>query len=104
MARNVEAPFGSLESAYEYVGLLAEVAADAQTDISEDITVAGTEDVRRLEALQLVDYKLTQLRRNLDAVHRILNDLRSLRRLLLGERLAERSTELETQSVRAGQR
>ena|SRR5688500_12151451 len=93
MAQNVEAPFGSLESAYEYVGVLAEVAADAQSDIVEDINAAETEDARRVQALQLVDYKLTQLRRNLDAAHRILNDLRSLRRLLLGERSALRSSD-----------
>jgi hypothetical protein len=41
---------------------------------------------RRLEALQLVTYKLEQLSRHIDTSQRLLNDLRTLRRLLLGER------------------
>ena len=41
---------------------------------------------RRLEALQLVAYKLDQLARHTDGSRRILNDLRILRRLLLGGR------------------
>jgi hypothetical protein len=97
MARDVEAPFGSLESAYQYVGVLADVAAEAQRDILDDINVAGAADDRRLQALQLVDYKLTQLRRNLDTAHRLLNDLRSLRRLLLGERRALRLPDRSSQ-------
>ena len=45
---------------------------------------------RRLEALQLVAYKLDQLARHTDGSRRILNDLRILRRLLLGERHRKR--------------
>ena len=41
---------------------------------------------RRLEALQLVAYKLDRLAWHIDGSRRILNDLRTLRRLLLGER------------------
>jgi hypothetical protein len=39
---------------------------------------------RRLDALRLVDYKLTQLEHHLMTAGRLLNDLRALRRLLLG--------------------
>jgi hypothetical protein len=86
VTNKLNSPFNSLESAQEYMGLLADAAADAHTDVLEDITVAGTENVRRQQALQLVDYKLTQLRRHIDSTHHLLNDLRTLRRLLLGER------------------
>jgi hypothetical protein len=41
---------------------------------------------RRLDAFRLVDYKLAQLATHMQASRRILNDLRALRRLLLGQR------------------
>jgi hypothetical protein len=39
-----------------------------------------------VEAIQLVAYKLDRLAWHIDGSRRILNDLRTLRRLLLGER------------------
>ena len=81
-------PFDSIESAYEYVALLREALDEAYLAIQEDTDAArgkqGTE--RRVEALLLVDRKLNQLRQHMLASLIILNDLRSLRRLLLGER------------------
>jgi hypothetical protein len=50
---------------------------------------------RRLEALQLVAYKLERLARHVDSSHRLLNDLRTLRRLLLGERQESQPSQLE---------
>ena len=47
---------------------------------------AGAE--RRLDALRLVDHKLNRLRQNVLASLILLNDLRTLRRLLNGERQA----------------
>ena len=41
---------------------------------------------RRLDALRIVDHKLNHLRQNLLASLILLNDLRTLRRLLLAER------------------
>jgi hypothetical protein len=41
---------------------------------------------RRLEALQLIAYKLDRLAWHVDGSRRLLNDLRMLKRLLLGER------------------
>jgi serine/threonine protein kinase len=80
-------PFPSLESAQEYIGLLASAVADAQRDIQEDVDAAGKEDAaRRVEALHLVNYKLSQLQNHVGATGRLLNDLRMLRRLLLNER------------------
>lgn len=81
-------PFDSIESSHEYVALLAEAIGEAVSDIEEQIrsTTAGGGG-RRLEALQLVVYKLEKLRGHIISSRRLLNDLRSLRRLLLGERL-----------------
>jgi hypothetical protein len=78
-------PFDSLEGAYEYVGLLAEAIAEARVVIQDDLTQASGQ-VRRVQALQIVAYKLEKLGGHVRSSRRILNDLRTLRRLLLGER------------------
>lgn len=84
-------PFGSIESAYEYVSLLREALDEAYAEIQDDTDEAqrmkGAE--RRVQALRLVDLKLNQLRNHMLASLIILNDLRTLRRLLLGERADE---------------
>lgn len=80
-------PFDSIEGALEYVGLLRESAQQANDSVQEDIERARAESAaRRIDALQLVTYKLDRLCRHLDASHRLLNDLRTLRRLILAER------------------
>ena len=80
-------PFASLESAQEYIALLGSVVDDTRNEIQQEIDLAGEEHAeRRQEALFLVNYKLTQLRHQFSAAGHLLNDLRTLRRLLLGER------------------
>jgi hypothetical protein len=82
-------PFASLESAQEYIALLSSVVDDTRNEIQQEIDLAGEEHAeRRQEALFLVNYKLTQLRHQFSAAGHLLNDLRTLRRLLLGERNA----------------
>jgi len=79
-------PFESLESAHEYVRLLLEQIEEARDGITGDLRQAEHDAAaRRREALQLVDYKLVQLRDHLAGSSRIINDLRALRRLLIGE-------------------
>jgi hypothetical protein len=89
MTQGRPTPFDSLESAHEYVSLLRETLDEAYGSILEDTAVAertkGAE--RRLDALRLVDHKMKRLRQNLLASLILLNDLRTLRRLLLGERV-----------------
>ena len=88
MTSEADNPFQTLESAHGFVGLLREAVDDAYGSILEEIAVAqetvGAE--RRLDALRLVDHKLNRLRQNVLASLVLLNDLRSLRRLLNGER------------------
>ena len=78
-------PFDSIEGALEYVGLLREAIEVAKKAVEQEKARAGS-DARRLEALQLVAYKLDRLAWHMDGSRRLLNDLRTLRRLLLGER------------------
>src|ERR1700687_5970357 len=87
ITRARETPFDSIEGAHEYVSLLAEALEEAQSAIEHDTSIAALtkNDERRVEALRVVNYKLSQLRGHLASSRRILNDLRTLRRLLLRE-------------------
>jgi hypothetical protein len=87
MSYKQETPFDSLESSHEYVALMAEIIEDVRQDIEEEIARATAEkEERRKEALQLVCYHLSKLSAHMTSSRRILNDLRSLRRLLFSER------------------
>jgi len=80
-------PFESIEGAQEYLKLLSAAVQEARQDVEADVRAhARPEFQRRLQALQLVLYKLEQLEKHLTTSHRILNDLRTLRRLLFDER------------------
>ena len=82
-----KSPFDSIEGAYQYVSLLGEAVEEAQGAIQKDIAQAHADAAaRRLEALHIVSYKLGQLKDHIGASRRILNDLRTLRRLLLPQR------------------
>ena len=82
-----ETPFDSLESSHQYVALLAQAIEEARVDVEGDIALAMADRAdRRRDALQLVLYNLAKLESHMSASRRILNDLRTLRRLLLDER------------------
>lgn len=84
-----ETPFDTIEGSHEYVQLLAEAIQEAHREVEAEIALAAEEGAgRRKQALQLVAYKLARLSLNITASRRILNDLRTLRRLLLEERQA----------------
>ena len=90
MSYQSETPFDSIESSHEYVTLLAEAIEEAREDVEADIALAIKERAeRRKEALQLVSYNLAKLTLHITTSRRILNDLRTLRRLLLAERQPE---------------
>jgi hypothetical protein len=78
--------FDSIEGSHAYVSRLSQAIDDAACQIEADIREAANGAPRRLEALQLAAYKLTLLRSHFVASRRLLNDLRTLRRLLLSER------------------
>ncbi len=82
-----ETPFDSIEGSHEYVALLAESLDEARRDVEAEIAAAeGDGAERRKQALLLVSYNLAKLNLHITSSRRILNDLRTLRRLLLSER------------------
>jgi hypothetical protein len=91
-----ETPFDSIEGSHEYVALLAEALEEARRDVEAEITSAERDRAaRRKKALLLVSYNLAKLNLHITTSRRILNDLRSLRRLLLAERGLPEGEELE---------
>jgi hypothetical protein len=80
----LQTPFDSVENAHEYVRLLGEAIAEAKNEIAADLVAAKPD--RRVEALRVVQFKLDKLEQHLKTSSRLLNDLRTLRRLLLEER------------------
>ena len=87
MSYQAETPFDSIEGSHEYVAMLAEALDEARRDVEAEMASAERESAdRRKEALLLVSYNLAKLHLHITTSRRILNDLRSLRRLLLAER------------------
>jgi hypothetical protein len=87
MSYNSETPFDNIESSHEYVTLLAEAIEVAIAEVEADIGLAGADGAdRRIQALQLVLFNMHKLQGHMTSSRRILNDLRTLRRLLLEER------------------
>ena len=87
MSYEAETPFDNIEGSHEYVALLAEALEEARRDVEAEVAAADREGAdRRKQALLLVSYNLAKLNLHITTSRRILNDLRSLRRLLLSER------------------
>ena len=82
-----ETPFDSIDGSHEYVAMLAEALDEARRDVDSEIAAAEREGAeRRKQALLLVSFNLAKLNLHITSSRRILNDLRTLRRLLLAER------------------
>lgn len=83
------APFENIEGAQEYITLLSQAVVESQEAVKDEIeTQENCASLRHLEALRLILYKLDTLGQHLRISSRILNDLRTLRRLLHQERAA----------------
>ncbi len=83
----MKTPFDTIESAQEFLALLREAVDDAKNHAEADIvTEQDAQSSRRLDAVRLVVYKLDKLEQHIKSSCRLLNDLRTLRRLLLEER------------------
>ena len=89
----LQTPFDSVENAHQYVRLLVEAIAEAKSEIATDLGAAAqSKSERRVQALQVVQLKLDKLEQHLQTSSRLLNDLRTLRRLLLDERAEPSAT------------
>jgi len=87
LSRPPQNPFDSVENAHQYVRLLVEAITEAKSEIAADLDAGSqTQPERRVQALRLVQFKLDKLERHLESSSRLLNDLRTLRRLLFDER------------------
>lgn len=81
-------PFDSVENTQEYFRLLSDTLLEVEGEIEGDLLAAhDAKSLRRVEALHLVLFKLRKLEDHVKACSPLLNDLRSLRRLLLNERV-----------------
>ena len=86
MDRHPQSPFDSVENAHQYIRLLVEAITEAKSEIAADLDAARQQPERRIQALRLVQFKLDKLEQHLESSSRLLNDLRTLRRLLFDER------------------
>jgi hypothetical protein len=90
MKLEAAAAFASIESAQEYLTLLAQVIAESQQAVEADMQEnAEVNPPRRVEALRLIGFKLEKLASHIKTSRLILNDLRMLRRILQQKDLAE---------------
>ena len=91
-AEEVEQPFESIESAQEYMNLLATTALDVLNELKCDRDQALRDgEQRRAQAIDLAIFKLKMFSCYVYKSRRALNDLRILRRLILNERLSVQS-------------
>jgi len=93
----VEDQFETLESAHDFMALLAETVAEAKQELESDVQRESASNAsRRLDALRIALYSLDKLDLHVSRSRRILNDLRTLRRLLFEERGRTSSTQSAT--------
>ena len=87
MTQTPESPFDSIEDAHEFLTLLAQTIFETKLEIEADVQrESDLSFPRRAEALKLALYTLEKLEFHMLRSSRILNDLRTLRRLLFEER------------------
>ena len=80
-------PFETIESAQNFVTLLAEAVSQAKLELELDVRrESSLAESRRLDALRIALYSVDKLESHMNRSGRILNDLRTLRRLLFEER------------------
>ena len=83
-----ENPFDSIESAHDFMNILAETVLEAMKDLHRDHMAAIQENQERTaKALELALYKTRMLNCYVTKSRRTLNDLRIIRRLILNERM-----------------
>jgi len=90
-----ETPFDSIESAQQFVELLIEAIEESRRDVDADIALTdGSRSGRSKKALQLVSANLAKLSQHMTISRRILNHLRTFRRLLLQERRLDNTAQI----------
>jgi hypothetical protein len=83
----IEQPFESIESAHDYMNVLAATTLDVMNELRRDRDQFLRQgELRRAQAIDLAMFKLKMLSCYVFKSRRMLNDLRILRRLVLSER------------------
>jgi hypothetical protein len=91
-AEEIEGPFESIESAHDYMDILAATTLEVLSELKHDRDEAlRNGELRRAQAIDLAIFKLKSLGCYVYKSRRMLNDLRILRRLILNERLSVES-------------
>lgn len=86
-------PFSTIESAQDFVRLLTKSVRDAKRELEVSIeSESASYESRRSDAFRVALYSLSKLESHMHQSSRILNDLRTLRRLLLAERAVNSTT------------
>ena len=87
-----ETPFDTIESAQQFIDLLIEAILESKHDVDADIALSERNRSKRSkQALQLVSANLAKLSHHMTTSRRILNHLRTLRRLLLEDRQPDKT-------------
>jgi hypothetical protein len=88
MSYRRETPFDNIESAEQFVKLLIEAIRESRRDVDAELALAEVNHSgRSKKALQLVSANLAKLSQQMTTSRRILNHLKTLRRLLLQDQL-----------------
>jgi len=87
-AEEMDQPFDSIESAQEFMNVLAATLLDVHKELNAARTQALKQsEPRKAQAIELAIFKVKTLACYVHKSRRTLNDLRILRRLILNERL-----------------
>ena len=108
MVQASQTAFDTIESAQDFIRVLGETITEARQEIEVDLArELQSPPSRRTRALQIAAYNLEKLEKQMTRSRRVLNDLRSLRRLLFAERQfhhvrsAHTDSKFETQATPA---
>jgi len=95
-----EQPFESIESAYEFMDLLSETMIGVMKDLHRDYQIAiQQQEQRRARAIELALFKSKTLLCSVTKSRRMLNDLRTIRRLILNERMTPEAVLASVQNL-----
>ena len=87
MSEEIAGAFDSIESALDFMAVFDQSIDEARRDVDRDLATAMADgNHRRVQALELVLFKMEALSTQVQKSSRLLNDLRTLRRLLFNER------------------
>lgn len=88
-AEDIDRPFDTIESAQEFMNVLAATVLDVMKELNDARSQAlKAREERRARAIELATFKLKMLGCYVHKSRRTLNDLRILRRLIMNERLS----------------